>query len=152
MALVRDFNLEYGADMPKIGYAGYDNMYTGLTQDPSSTLYTPAQKNSGFGWNNQTLGTVFSGLNALTGLANAFMGYKAYGLAKDQFRFQKGLANRQLANQAKMINNAYDTAAQVAAGMRGSVNADGTIGMTDKAIVDQYAARAKERHVDGSPI
>lgn len=114
---------------------------------------TLAQPNtSDFGWNNQTLGTVFSGLNALTGLANAFMGYKAYGLAKDQFRFQKGLANRQLANQAKMINNAYDTAAQVAAGMRGSVNADGTIGMTDKAIVDQYAARAKERHVDGSPI
>lgn len=108
--------------------------------------------NSDFGWNNKTLGTVFSGLNALTGLANAFMGYKAYGLAKDQFRFQKGLANRQLANQAKMINNAYDTAAQVAAGMRGSVNADGTIGMTDKAIIDQYAARAKERHVDGSPI
>ena len=152
MALVRDFNLEYGAGIPKIGYAGYDNMYTGLTQDPSSTLYTPTQNNSGFGWNNQTLGTVFSGLNTLTGLANAYMGYKAYGLAKDQFRFQKGLANRQLANQAKMINNAYDTAAQVAAGMRGSLNADGTIGMTDKAIVDQYAARAKERHVDGSPI
>ena len=124
--------------------------YKPVTPTVEQTLAQP--NTSDFGWNNQTLGTVFSGLNALTGLANAFMGYKAYGLAKDQFRFQKGLANRQLANQAKMINNAYDTAAQVAAGMRGSVNADGTIGMTDKAIVDQYAARAKERHVDGSPI
>ena len=124
--------------------------YKPITPTIEQTLTQP--NTSDFGWNNQTLGTVFSGLNALTGLANAFMGYKAYGLAKDQFRFQKGLANRQLANQAKMINNAYDTAAQVAAGMRGSVNADGTIGMTDKAIVDQYAARAKERHVDGSPI
>ena len=124
--------------------------YKPITPTVEQTLAQP--NTNDFGWNNQTLGTVFSGLNALTGLANAFMGYKAYGLAKDQFRFQKGLANRQLANQAKMINNAYDTAAQVAAGMRGSVNADGTIGMTDKAIVDQYAARAKERYVDGRPI
>ena len=126
--------------------------YTPVTPTVNQTLAQPNVGDDAFGWNNKTLGTVFSGLNALTGLANAFMGYKAYGLAKDQFRFQKGLANRQLANQAKMINNAYDASAQVAAGMRGSLNADGTIGMTDKAIVDQYAARAKERHVNGSPI
>ena len=85
MAFVRDFDLDYGTAMPKIGYTNYDSMYTGLTKDPSSTLYTPVQNKSDFGWNNETLGTVFSGLNALTGLANAYMGYKAYGLAKDQF-------------------------------------------------------------------
>lgn len=124
--------------------------YKPVTPAVEQTLAQPSS--SDFGWNNQTLGTVFSGLNALTGLANAFMGYKAYGLAKDQFRFQKGLANRQLANQAKMINNAYDTSAQVAAGMIGSRNADGTYGMTDQAIIDRYATKAKERHVDGSPI
>ena len=33
-------------------------------------------------------------LQGLSGLANAYMGYKNYKLAKEQFGFQKGLANR----------------------------------------------------------
>lgn len=97
-------------------------------------------------------------LQGLSGLANAYMGYKNYKLAKKQFGFQKGLANRNLANQAKVINNTYDNAAQVAAGMIGggsynpATDSQGSYGMTDQAIVDRYAQKAKEKHVDGSPV
>ena len=68
------------------------------------------------------------GIQGLSGLANAYMGYKNYLLAKDQFNYQKGLANRNLANQAKIINNTYDTAAQVAAGMIGGRDSLGNYG------------------------
>ena len=97
-------------------------------------------------------------LQGLSGLASAYMGYKNYELAKEQFGFQKGLANRNLANQAKVINNTYDNAAQVAAGMIGggsynpATDSQGSYGMTDQAVVDRYAEKAKEKHVDGSPI
>ena len=97
-------------------------------------------------------------LQGLSGLSNAYMGYKNYKLAKEQFGFQKGLANRNLANQAKIINNTYDNAAQVAAGMIGggsynpATDTQGSFGMTDQAVVDKYAEKAKEKHVDGSPI
>ena len=97
-------------------------------------------------------------LQGVSGLANAYMGYKNYKLAKEQFGFQKGLANRNLANQAKVINNTYDNAAQVAAGMIGggsynpATDTQGSFGMVDQATVDQYAKQAKEKHVDGRPI
>ena len=53
---------------------------------------------------------VMGGINAFSGLANAYMGYKNYGLARDQldenrkqfdlnFNSQAGLVNNQLADQ-----------------------------------------------------
>lgn len=89
---------------------------------------------------------------AMQGLG-AYSALQGLGLAKDQlnlanksFNFQKGLANRNLANQAKTINNAYDNAAQVAAGMTGS------FGLVDPATVKRYEDNAKRKHVDASPI
>lgn len=102
--------------------------------------------------NNNTLGMVGLGLSGLSGLANAYMGYKNYKLAKDQFAFQKGLANRNLANTAKTINNAYDNAAQVAAGMIGGMDSSGNYGLVDQATVDKYKKNAEAQHVDGSAI
>ena len=102
--------------------------------------------------NAKGLAGIGMGIQGLSGLANAYMGYKNYGLAKDQFNFQKGLANRNLANQAKVINNAYDNAAQVAAGMIGGRDSFGNYGMTSTDIVNKYSNKAKEQHVDGSAI
>ena len=118
----------------------------------SNTTTTPSTNTTDIGWNLDTLGTAFQGLNALSGLANAYLGYKNYKLAKDQFGFAKAATNRNIANQAKIINNTYDNAAQVAAGMVGGTDSYGNYGMTDQAIVDRYAAKAKEKHVDGSAI
>lgn len=97
------------------------------------------------------------GLEAYTGLQSIGLGKKALGLAKQQFAFEKGMANRNLANQATTINNAYDASAQIAAGMLGSRTTDSNTGLarygnTSQDIVDRYAASAKEKHVDGTPI
>ena len=98
------------------------------------------------------LGDVAGIIQGLSGLAGAYSAYKGLGLAKDQFAFEKGLANRNLANQAKIINTGYDNAAQVAAGMIGGKDAQGNYGFTDPAIVERYAQAAKDKYVDGSPI
>ena len=131
------------------GYGGADNMYGDIA---NTNVPTPSTSSSGFGFNTGTLGAVAGGIQGLSGLAQAFVGMKNYELAQQQFKYQKGLANRNLANQAKIINNTYDNAAQVAAGMVGGKDVGGNYGFTDQAIVDDYAKKAKEKHVDGSAI
>ena len=130
-------------------YGGADSMYEDIA---NTNVPTPSTSSSGFGFNTGTLGVVTGGLQGLSGLAQAFVGMKNYELAQQQFKYQKGLANRNLANQAKIINNTYDNAAQVAAGMIGGKDVSGNYGFTNQAIVDDYAKKAKEKHVDGSPI
>ena len=131
------------------GYGGADSMYGDIA---NTDVPTPSTSSSGFGFNTGTFGAVASGLQGLSGLAQAFVGMKNYELAQQQFKYQKGLANRNLANQAKIINNTYDNAAQVAAGMIGGKDVSGNYGFTNQAIVDDYAKKAKEKHVDGSAI
>ena len=130
-------------------YDSADSMYRDIA---NTNVPTSSTSSSGFGFNTGTLGVVTGGLQGLSGLAQAFVGMKNYELAQQQFKYQKGLANRNLANQAKIINNTYDNAAQVAAGMIGGKDASGNYGFTDQAIVDDYAKKAKEKHVDGSAI
>ena len=143
---INDSNSMFGSSS---GYNGVDSMYGDIA---NTNVPTPSTSSSGFGFNTGTLGVVTGGLQGLSGLAQAFVGMKNYELAQQQFKYQKGLANRNLANQAKIINNTYDNAAQVAAGMIGGKDASGNYGFTDQAIVDDYAKKAKEKHVDGSAI
>ena len=100
--------------------------------------------------NAKGLAAIGMGIQGLSGLANAYMGYKNYQLAQEQFKFQKGLARRNLANQAKIINNTYDNAAQVAAGMIGGKDSYGNYGFTSQDVVDRYANAAKDKHVNGT--
>ena len=111
----------------------------------------PVSNNNGLTWQ-QGLNYGLAGLQALSGLANAYTGYKNYQLAKQQFGFEKAAMNRNIANQAKIINNAYDNAAQVAAGMVGAKDNAGNYGMTNQEVVDKYAANAEKKHVDGSSL
>ena len=143
---IDDSNSMFGASS---GYNGVDSMYGDIA---NTNVPTPSTSSSGFGFNTGTLGVVTGGLQGLSGLAQAFVGMKNYELAQQQFKYQKGLANRNLANQAKIINNTYDNAAQVAAGMIGGKDVSGNYGFTNQAIVDDYAKKAKEKHVDGSAI
>ena len=143
---IGDSNSMFGSSS---GYNGVDSMYGDIA---NTNVSTPSTSSSGFGFNTGTLGLVTGGLQGLSGLAQAFVGMKNYELAQQQFKYQKGLANRNLANQAKIINNTYDNAAQVAAGMIGGKDVSGNYGFTDQAIVDDYAKKAKEKHVDGSAI
>ena len=143
---INDSNGMFGSSS---GYNGVDSMYGDIA---NTNVPTPSTSSSGFGFNTGTLGVVTGGLQGLSGLAQAFVGMKNYELAQQQFKYQKGLANRNLANQAKIINNTYDNAAQVAAGMIGGKDVSGNYGFTNQAIVDDYAKKAKEKHVDGSAI
>lgn len=106
----------------------------------------------GLGGLGDILGAGAGILQGLAGLRQAQIAEQQLGLAKKQFGFQKGVANRNIANQAKTINNMYDNAGQVAAGMIGGTDANGNYGFTDQAIVDRYAQSAREKHVDGSAI
>ena len=143
---IDDSNSMFGSSS---GYNGVDSMYGDIA---NTNVPTPSTSSSGFGFNTGTLGVVTGGLQGLSGLAQAFVGMKNYELAQQQFKYQKGLANRNLANQAKTINNAYNNAAQVAAGMIGGKDVSGNYGFTNQAIVDDYAKKAKEKYVDGSAI
>ena len=143
---IDDSNSMFGSSS---GYNGVDSMYGDIA---NTNVPTPSTSSSGFGFNTDTLGVVTGGLQGLSGLAQAFVGMKNYELAQQQFKYQKGLANRNLANQAKIINSTYDNAAQVAAGMIGGKDVSGNYGFTNQAIVDDYAKKAKEKYVDGSAI
>ena len=146
------------------GFTTSPNVWKGFNSDTNTlTVNTPTNYVNGkaptdssggglFGLNAGTLGAIGAGLQGLSGLASAYTGFKALQQAQDQFDFQKKLANRNIANQAKVINNTYDNAAQVAAGMIGGRDSSGNFGMTDQAIIDRYARKAKDKHVDGSSI
>lgn len=68
---------------------------------------------------------VATGVNAVTGLANAFLGYKNYGLAKDTLTFNKAATNRDIANQGLAYNTALENNAKIGARL-GGLNADQT--------------------------
>jgi len=57
-------------------------------------------------------------LGGLGEIGSAYMGYKNYGLAKDQFKFNKQFANRNIANQATVVNEqlAHKRGARIASG------------------------------------
>lgn len=108
--------------------------------------------NSFLGLSGGTWQGIGMGLQGLAGLASAYTGLQNYQLAKQQFNYQKRLANRNLANQSKTINNTYDNAANVAAGMIGGTDNSGRYGYTSSATIDRYLDRARSQHVDGSPV
>lgn len=141
--LVRDFSVEY----PYQGGIDFDALYN------QSGLNNNNLNNNNQSWlekNAKGLAAIGMGVQGLSGLANAYMGYKNYQLAQEQFKFQKGLARRNLANQAKIINNTYDNAAQVAAGMIGGKDNFGNYGFTNQDVVDRYSNAAKDKHVSGT--
>lgn len=103
----------------------YTNPETNMT---SSVDLTPEQLDAiqnpyapeGSSWlnaDNMKMGA--QGLQALSGLANAYMGYKNYGLAKDQFNFEKALANANYVNAAKAYNTDLTNAANVGLALGG---------------------------------
>ena len=100
---------------------------------------------SGWNWlgNNGIIPVGLAGLQALGGFFDWQLGQQNYNLAKDAYEFQTALANRNLANQAKLINNKYDTAATVGAQLSGYDY--------DRALASQQN-QANKQHIDGSYI
>lgn len=134
----------------------------GLTMEQLTSQYSPEQlgqmdfsnyapgslgtapDNSWWSTNKDTIGGVAQGVQALAGLANAYMGYKNYGLAKDQFNFTKAAANRDVANQARLINNEIQNAGEVGMGLAGNT--------MDPNARAQRQAQLDAMKVSGAPI
>lgn len=72
--------------------------------DQAAALYAVGNK-QGFDWfSDGNLKTAAVGIQGLQALGNMYMGYKGLDLAKDQFAFQKGLAEKNMANSIKNYN------------------------------------------------
>lgn len=90
------------------------------------------------------LGTGAQMFNAAAAGINAYTGYKALGLAKDEFAFKKNAANRDVANQGKLINNDITNSNNVGLALAGNT-------LTPEQQAASRAA-AQSRLVDTSAI
>ncbi len=72
----------------------------------------------GFDWGN-AMSNFSMGAEGAMGLANAYTAYKQLGLMEDQLSLQKGVANRNIANQAATTNRMLEDRASMAAQMTG---------------------------------
>ena len=73
----------------------------------SGAVFNPTATagSNGLGFNMGTAGLALGGLNSLNSL---IQGNKAFGLAKDQFKFQKDVTNTNLNNSIKSYNTALE--------------------------------------------
>jgi len=88
---------------------------------------------------NWDMGDIAKGVEAASGLANAYLGYKNYGLAKDQFGFTKAMANRNIANQASEYNTGLQNAGEVGMSLAGNT-------------MDPNARAARQAQLDAQKI
>jgi len=75
------------------------------------------------------------------GLYQAHLGRQGLKHAKNMFGFEKLMAQAGYRNQAKLINNSYDSSAQVAAAMAGG-------GLATPGLMAQHQAVADQRKVN----
>jgi len=119
---------------------GEVNSY-GEVVKPSAPTASPPPPETNWAKNLQAGASV---VGATAGLANAYLGFKNYALAKKQYAFQKNVTNRNLANQALLVNEQLDRRARVGNALAGNV-----LTAEEKAARLDRAAR---NHVDGSSI
>jgi hypothetical protein len=107
-----NFGSTYQPQQSMFGVQGLDTPQNPMDIDPNSFGAPGTEMN--FGNNNQppafgqgsTMGQNFmGGVQAFNGLANAYMGYKNYGLAKDQLAENKKQFSLNFNTQAGLVNN-----------------------------------------------
>ena len=109
-----DLTSKYFADKLGLDFNRNETGFLGTT--PTSTK--PPKKDPPD--DTSTMSNYIKGAEALAGLANAYMGYKNYGLSKDKFAFEKAAANRAIANQASEYNTGLQNAGEVGMGLAGN--------------------------------
>ena len=101
-------------------------MVDGTGTKLGSSSYSIPDASSDIGWWGRdgylsTAGNVLGGMGALT---QAYMAGKALDLQEDQFNFEKGLAQTNLANQADLVNEQRRNRGEVGLAMAGSTMDD----------------------------
>lgn len=126
-------------------------LYSGLSKQDlmdlhnmrNSFSYTDANGDTQYNWGN-IASAGLGGLQALTGLANTYGFFRNLGLAKKQFDLQKANMNRNIKNQAQLINNQLESHGNIAMGLAGT-----NLSASDRAAMSD---RIKSGYVDGSSI
>lgn len=119
-----DFQKQFGlGDQNSFGNAGNFNL-NGLG-DTGNSWFSPQA---------MQLGSL--GINAVGGLVNAYTGLRGLSLAKDQFKFNKGLALTNLQNNANLTNERLATRQATRLRSQGITDADQIA-----AAVDSYMAK-----------
>jgi hypothetical protein len=136
-----------------VNYTPTGNLVQGSFNLGNVRKISPTTKSSGL---QSGLGYADIGLKALgvgADLASAWTGYqafkqsqKAFDQSKKQFAFEKALNEKNLANQAQLINNYIDASANVASGLSGKTTASS---LADAALRDKYMSDATARKVSG---
>ena len=137
------------------GYAPSGLTMEAINADPAQyanmdfSNYAPGSLGTGgdsswFTQNKDMIGADAQGLQAAAGLANAYMGYKNYGLAKDMFGFEKAATNRNIANQAQLVNNEIQNAGEVGMSLAGNT--------MDPNARAQRQAQMDAMKVSGAPL
>ena len=93
-----------------------------------------------------------TGLGAGWGLYNIFRGNRQDDMMKRMLEHQIDLTNRNLYNQSMIVNNKYDSDANIAASMVGNLGNDGSVGLTSQNVYNAYQNEANKKHVNGNPI
>ena len=125
----------------------FQQNYGGLSGSSGGSLFGE----QGFGLNSGTANAAGSALGAITDLAGLYFGNKQLKLAEKQLETNKAFGNRNIANQAKVINNTLEAryrAALAAQGVNPETGGTGT-GGTQRESLDAYLSRSK---VDGSKV
>jgi hypothetical protein len=103
------------------------------------------------GFLNDLGGFAMKGLGAYTGLQQLGLAKDYLGLAKSEYGTNLGFANRNLANQAQLINNANDFATAQAIGLAGGSWGGQDLSLS-QAEQDRIRKESESKRVDGSPI
>lgn len=103
-------------------------------------------------WLNQNMGNIMNGLNAGLGILGAYNAFQNRYLAQDQLDLQKDYYNRNIANQAQLINNQIGARARIAAAMQGNRDIYGNAIASTQETRDKYERDARKRYVNGSSI
>lgn len=133
----------YGYTDPTTGQQGSIELNASQL-DAVNSPYAPASGASWFTENKDMINAGAQGLQALSGLANGYMASKNLKLAKDMFGFEKAATNRNIANQAQLVNNQIQNSGEVGMSLAGNT-------------MDPNARAARQAQLDtmkvsGSPV
>ena len=106
---------QYGPSQTPYGYAMSQDAV-----DAGMNVPAPADGASWFTQNKDMINAGAQGLQALSGLANGYMASKNLKLAKDMFGFEKAATNRNIANQAQLVNNQIQNSGEVGMSLAGN--------------------------------
>ena len=91
-----------------------------------------------------------TGIGLGLGALNFFNGQQALRNQEEAMELAEQQARANFANNAKLINNRYDSDARIAASMEGSIGRNGSVGLTSQAVRNARMDEANKRHVSGT--